>query len=922
MNRNLLVLGISILVGFLCLGRINGLAVMSVDIGSEWMKVAIVSPGVPMEIALNKESKRKTPAVIAFREDERLFGEDAQVVGVRFPKNSFSYILDLLGKSIDNPIVSLYQKRFPYHDIIADEERNTIAFRIDDGTIFTPEELLAQLLHKAKEMAENSAGQKIKEAVITIPGFFNQAERRAMIQAAELADIKALQLINDYTAVALNYGIFHRNEFNDTAQYIMFYDMGASSTTATVVSYQNVKTKDRGYVETHPQVSILGVGYDRTLGGLEVQTRLQHYLAEEFNKLKKTRSSVFDSPRAMAKLFKEAGRVKNVLSANADHYAQIEGLLDEQDFKLQVTRDKLEELAADVMERVTVPIKIALDTSQLAMDVISQVILVGAATRMPKVQEILHKYLNIELSKNINTDEASVLGAVYKAADLSSGFKVKKFITKDAVLFPIHIVFDKSGEEKSKQVRRTLFSKMNAYPQKKIITFNKHLGDFNFSVGYADLDHIPPHEIPAIGILNQSTVSLTGVSEAFKKHQKEGVTESKGIKAHFAMDDSGLLQLVNVELVSEKSIAVEKDEGSDEPEAEKVEEPSKEDIKPGHEEPEAPPVAETVAKPNSTNGTTPEEPKPSNQTEKSEKKVTRTTLKEPISYSETKYGSQPLIDIKLTESIEKIKMLELKDLEKVRRETALNMLESFVIETQQHLQSEEHKSAAAIGEIEKINEACSSTLDWLYEDGFGQSADVYELKLDELKKLTSELSERVYEHRERPEVLLGMESMLNGSKIFLNNMKNLSGGETKIFTAIEIETLERTINDTQEFHQIVIKTVTETKLHQPIKYKVRDIANKMALLDREVKYLVNKAKIWKPTTVEEKVPEGPISDNQTASTSESNSTSHVESEEGITTDNKEDAITEEESLGSTASKKLEPAKEEQGGEKNDEHLEL
>lgn len=312
---------------------------------------------------MNKESKRKTATMIAFRDDERVFGEDAQIVSAKYPKKSFLYIVDLLGKSIDNPMVDLYRKRFPYYEIVADEERNTIAFKFDENTLYTPEVLLAQILTKSKEFAESSAGQKINEAVITVPGYFNQAERRAVMQAAELANLKVLQLINDYMAVALNYGIFHRKEINDTAHYIMFYDMGASSTTATVVSYQNVKTKDRGFVETSPQVSILGVGYDRTLGGLEVQTRLQNYLASEFDKLKKTSNSVFNNPRSMAKLFKEAGRVKNVLSANADHYAQVESLLDDQDFKFLVTREKLEELCSDLFERVIRPIKMALDTS-------------------------------------------------------------------------------------------------------------------------------------------------------------------------------------------------------------------------------------------------------------------------------------------------------------------------------------------------------------------------------------------------------------------------------------------------------------------------------------------------------------------------------------------------------------------------------
>jgi len=323
----------------------------------------ILQPGVPMEIALNKESKRKTPSVIAFRNGERFFGEDAQAIGVRFPQYAFSYILPLLGKSIDHPSVQGYLNRFPHHNIIADDERKTIAFRLDENTTYTPEELIAQMLHKGKEFAEASAHQKINEAVITVPGFFNQAERKAMIQAAELAELKVLQLINDYTAVALNYAVFGRTEINDSARYVMFYDMGAGSTTATIVSYQNMKTKERGFVETNPHVTILGVGFNRILGGLEMQLKLRNYLAKEFDAMKKTPNSVFKNPRAMAKLFKEAGRVKIVLSANVDHFAQIESLIDDIDFKLQVTRERMEKEYKRMFDTVIDPVKMALETS-------------------------------------------------------------------------------------------------------------------------------------------------------------------------------------------------------------------------------------------------------------------------------------------------------------------------------------------------------------------------------------------------------------------------------------------------------------------------------------------------------------------------------------------------------------------------------
>ncbi|XP_018362751.1 PREDICTED: hypoxia up-regulated protein 1 isoform X3 [Trachymyrmex cornetzi] len=848
-QRGMSMASLALLIIATFVGISEELAVMSIDLGSEWMKVAIVSPGVPMEIALNKESKRKTPVTIAFRDGERSFGEDAQVIGVRFPQNTFFYILDLLGKPIDNPLVQLYRERFPYYDIIADDERKTVIFRLNENTTFTPEELLAQILHKGKEIAEASAHQKINEAVITVPGFFNQAERKALIQAAELAGLKVLQLINDYMAVALNYGVFGRTEINDSAHYIMFYDMGASSTTATVVSYQNVKTKERGFLETNPHVTVLGVGYDRTLGGLEMQIRLQHYLAQEFDALKKTPNSVFKSPRAMAKLFKEAGRVKTVLSANADHFAQIESLIDDIDFKLQVSREKLEEICADLFERVANPVKVALETSGLTMDIISHVVLVGAGTRMPKVQETLSQYVNTELSKNVNTDEAAALGAAYKAADLSQGFKVKKFVTKDALLFPIQITFDRTVDNKVRQVKKTLFGRMNPFPQKKIITFNKHTNNFDFHVNYAELDYLPASEVISIGDLHLSTISLSGVAEALEKHANEGA-ESKGIKVHFNIDDSGVLNLLTVELVSEKSSTVDEEEGSslEKETVEKTEEPPKEDVKPVHEEPEfAESTKETDEKEKKKSETKVNEEKTANKTEKvdKEKKATIVQIKEPISSKEVKLGSQILSGEKLTETRDKIHHLDVHDSEKARRETALNNLESYVIDAQQKFDSKEFSDAATDKEIEEIRKACAEISEWLYEDGFTATAEVYEEKLMELQKLTNDVYERVSEYRDRPEVLNGMVSLLKGSRLFLENMRNLSL-TSEIITSVEIETLEKAINETQDYYDMISKYFVDAPLNIPVKYKIRQIVNKMDLLDREIKYLLNKVKIWKP----------------------------------------------------------------------------
>merc|ERR1712002_1195356 len=208
---------------------------------------------------------------------------------------------------------------------------------------------------------------------------------------------------------------------------MMLYDMGAQDTTVTVVGYQVVKTKEKGFSETHPQAQILGVGYDRTLGGAEMKFRVREYLADQFNAMGKTKTDVRSVPRAMGKLLKEAERVKLILSANTDCFAQIENVMEDIDFKEPVTRDQLLELGKDLLDRVTTPVQTALETAGMAMENIDQVILVGGGTRIPKVQELLTEFVGQELGKSLNTDESAAMGAVYKAADLSTGFKVKKF---------------------------------------------------------------------------------------------------------------------------------------------------------------------------------------------------------------------------------------------------------------------------------------------------------------------------------------------------------------------------------------------------------------------------------------------------------------------------------------------------------------
>ncbi|KQS26036.1 hypoxia up-regulated protein 1 [Drosophila erecta] len=855
-----LVLLLSALLAGIALSQ--GTAVMSVDLGTEWMKVGIVSPGVPMEIALNRESKRKTPAILAFRDGTRTIGEDAQTIGIKDPNSAYGYLLDLLGKTIDNPIVDLYRKRFPYYNIVGDPERNTVVFRKSDTEEFSVEELVAQMLVKAKQFAEESVNQPITECVLTVPGYFGQAEREALLSAAQLANLKVLQLINDYAAVALNYGVFHRGEINETAQYFVFYDMGAYKTSAAVVSYQLVKDKQTR--EINPVVQVLGVGYDRTLGGLEIQLRLRDYLAQEFNALKKTKTDVTTSPRALAKLFKEAGRLKNVLSANTEFFAQIENLIEDIDFKLTVTREKLEQICEDLWPRATKPLEQALASSHLSLDVINQVILFGGGTRVPRVQETIKAVIKQELGKNLNADESATMGAAYKAADLSAGFKVKKFVVKDATLFPLQVSFERDPGNGAdvKQVKRALFALMNPYPQKKVITFNKHTDDFEFYVNYADLDRYSKAEIAALGSLNVTKVQLKEVKELLKKSKKE-VVDNKGIKAYFYLDDSGIFRCTGVEYVYEKQkpeddadddstlskigstfsklFSKEGEEKKDDSEQEETdsagEEPSKsEDNEKAKEE-------EASSKEQKSDEITKQDPEAKNET------IKLVTVKSPVKYESQTQFVVALAGSRYDQSVAKLAAINKAEEQRVRLESAFNALEAHIIEVQQKLDEESYAKCATAEEKEKLLAECSTLGEWLYEDLEDPKAEIYEEKLAQLKKLSNVFLARHWEHEERPEAIKALKGMIDGAEKFLVTGRNLTkdtNPQKDVFTQVEIDTLDKVITETNAW--LKTETAAQKKLakNADIRLSVKDITDKMSLLDREVKYLVNKIKIWKP----------------------------------------------------------------------------
>ncbi|XP_056096158.1 hypoxia up-regulated protein 1 [Rhinichthys klamathensis goyatoka] len=931
----------------------ESVAVMSVDLGSEWMKVAIVKPGVPMEIVLNKESRRKTPVAVCLKEYERLFGDSALGVAVKNPKVVYRFLQSILGKTADNPQVVQYLKHFPEHQLERDEKRGTVYFKFSEEMQYTPEELLGMMLNYSRVLAQDFAEQPIKDAVITVPAYFNQAERRAVLQAAHIAGLKVLQLINDNTAVALNYGVFRRKDINSTAQNVLFYDMGSGSTTATIVTYQTIKTKESG---TQPQLQIRGVGFDRTLGGFEIELRLRDHLAKLFNEQKKSKKDVRENLRAMAKLLKEAQRLKTVLSANADHTAQIEGLMDDIDFKAKVTRSEFEALCEDLFDRVPGPVKEALAASEMNMDEIEQVILVGGATRVPKVQDVLLKAVGKEeLSKNINADEAAAMGAVYQAAALSKAFKVKPFLVRDAAVFPIQVEFNRETDEEDglktmKHNKRILFQRMAPYPQRKVITFNRYTDDFVFYINYGDLSFLSEQDMKIFGSQNLTTVKLSGVGSSFKKHSD---AESKGIKAHFNMDESGVLILDRVESVFE-TIVEEKEEestltklgntisslfgggssepsanvsepvtdeeevtpeaGKDQEQSEKQEETAQEkpEMEEGKEgDPQAEEQKDNKEDKAETQGETEAEKAEKPEEKANGEKAEEEADKKPKPQKKSKISEDITVELEVndvlipsTEDLEvskkKLQDLTDRDLEKQEREKTLNSLEAFIFETQDKLYQDEYLAVVTEEEKEQITGKLSEASNWMDEEGYSAGTKELKEKLSELRKLCKAMFFRVEERKKWPDRLAALNSMLNHSTIFLKSARLIPEGD-QIFTEVELKTLERVINETMTWKN---ETVAEQEKLSPTEKPVllsKDIEAKLTLLDREVNYLLNKAKFAKPKPKEK-------SKDKNNTSTENNKANSTEDAEKVIPPNSDDA------------EKVKPAEEPPTEEKEEETI--
>ncbi|KAI0998136.1 Heat shock protein [Podosphaera aphanis] len=461
------------------------MSVIGVDFGTAGTVIAVArNRGV--DVITNEVSNRSTPSLVGFGPKSRYLGESAKTQEISNLKNTVSCLKRLAGRRMSDADIQIEREFISAPLVDVNGQVGAEVTYLGQQERFTATQLISMFLGKIKTIAASELKQPVSDIVMSVPAWFTDAQRRSLMDAAEIAGLKLLRLMNDTTAAALGYGITKVDlpSAEEKPKRVAFIDIGHSNYTCSIVEFKK------------GELTVKSTTYDRHFGGRDFDKALVEHLASEFKENYKI--DIKSNPKALIRVHAAAEKLKKILSANQQAPLNIESLMNDIDVSTMMTREGLEALVEPLLTRAHVPLEQALSEAGLTIEDIDIVELVGGCTRVPALKERIQKFFNKTLSFTLNQDEAIARGCAFSCAILSPVFRVRDFAIHDIVNYPIEFTWEKSSDIPDEDTSLTVFNRGNVMPSTKILTFYRK-DPFNLEAKYAKPELLPGQTSPWIG---------------------------------------------------------------------------------------------------------------------------------------------------------------------------------------------------------------------------------------------------------------------------------------------------------------------------------------------------------------------------------------------------------------------------------------